>query len=333
MQPIDSWAPTNGFGPRVTYTPEALSVSRAPRGPRGARGIYLVEFSNGACYIGISGSNCAHRLAAHGKTYDDISAFRLQRFSGSYSALRARERELIHDAEKHGLVVRNREHALRFEGTSVFDDVVDPDEQELWLEEPSVRNALDDACTPPALPASHIEGYAHRWKRFTDRPDADELVRLVNLYLSDTVCHPHRTEAQFWSVSCLPTSNPNRLACVTLNWMETFVLFVAPSGQVRASLFVDGEELPQGRIRQALYLRRRGIHRSSITHAPGGPTQKHLIARGPEAIAAMITDPVIARAAASLNLALMRKGRSSQTRSHCAQLAQAALHSAIPDPA
>ncbi|WP_169652700.1 hypothetical protein [Rhodococcus sp. 105337] len=167
-----------------------------------------MEFANDACYIGISGSDCASRLIAHGKTYDDITGFRLQRFAGSYSALRDRERSLIHDAEKSGLVVRNREHALRFE-----------------------------------------------------------------------------------------------------------------------------DELPHGASRCAIYLRRRGIRRGKIKHAPGGASQQQLIARGHKAIETMTEDPVIMRAAASLNLALMRKGRSSQIRSHCAQLARAALDATVLDPA
>ncbi|MGC5162994.1 hypothetical protein ACLQ3J_09755 [Rhodococcus sp. DT1] len=297
------------------------------------RGIYLVEFANGACYIGISGSDCASRLIAHGKTYDDITGFRLQRFAGAYSALRDRERSLIHDAEKSGLVVRNREHALRFEGTSVLNDVVTTDDQALWLEEPVARNSLDFDCAPPDLPANQIESYAHRWARFGGRPDATDLIEIVGKYLKSTVCHARRTEAQFWSVSCLPTSNPTRLSCVTINWMETFVLFTAPSGQVQASLFVDGDELPHGAFRCAIYLRRRGIRRGKIKHAPGGASQQQLIARGHKAIETMTEDPVIMRAAASLNLALMRKGRSSQIRSHCAQLARAALDATVLDPA
>lgn len=325
MHPTDQWATANGFGPRKNYTPEALSMPASRRGPKRLKGLYLVEFENGACYIGISKTDCARRLVAHGKTYDDVIGFRVQRFTGSYSALRDRERSLIHDAERSGLVVRNREHALRFEGESTLDSLVISDEQELWLEEPA-DTLLDDAASdPPTLPSSQIEGYRHRWARFSARPDAVELAEIVGSYLRSSVCYPRRTEAQFWSVSCLPTSNPDRLACVTLNWMETFVLFTDSSGQVCASLFVDGEELPHGKLRRAVYLRRLGVKRGWIKHAPGGPSQQHLIARGHKKIKDLIADPVIVRAAASLNIALMRKGRGSQTKTHCFQLARAAF--------
>jgi len=43
----------------------------------------------------------------------------------------------------------------------------------------------------------------------------------------------------------------------------------------------------------------------------------------------MIADPVIIRAAASLNIALMRKGRGSQTKTHCFQLARAAFRQTV----
>ena len=159
MHPTELWATDTGFGPRTSYTPEALSTPASRRGPKRLKGLYIVEFENGACYIGISKVDCARRLVAHGTTYDDVIGFRVQRFAGSYSALRDRERSLIHDAERSGIVVRNREHALRFEGTSTLDTLVSSDEQASWLEE-SADTLPDDAVSaPPTLPSSQIEGY------------------------------------------------------------------------------------------------------------------------------------------------------------------------------
>lgn len=59
MHPTDQWATANGFAPRRSYTPETLSMPASRRGPKRLKGLYLVEFENGACYIGISKPDCA----------------------------------------------------------------------------------------------------------------------------------------------------------------------------------------------------------------------------------------------------------------------------------
>jgi len=325
MHPTEQWATTNGFGPRKSYTPEAPSTPASRRGPKRLKGLYLVEFENGACYVGMSRSDCARRLIAHGKTYDDVIGFRIQRFTGSVAALLGRECSLIEDAERSGLVVRNRVHASRFGGVLTFDSIVTGDEQACWLDAPEQSHA-DDAISPaPDLPSSQIEGYRHRWARFSARADAADLAGILGTYLTKTVCYPRRTEAQFWSVSCFPTSDPSKLACVSLHRKNTFILSVDHRGRVQASMFVDGNKLPNGKFRRFIYLRRRGIKLIRAVHVPAQSSQQELSARGAKRITTMVSDPLVAHAAASANIELMRKGRGPHTSTHCFQLARAAL--------
>ncbi|MEV0947205.1 hypothetical protein [Rhodococcus sp. NPDC049939] len=317
------WADRHGFEPEVKWDPGWLSRPARSNGPSGLRGLYLVQFCTGSVYIGISTVDCANRLRAHGQRWDDIASVRLMPFDGTTAKLCRRERELVHAAEKNGIVVRNREHALRFEGESSLDRIVDVDLQTEWLENPADVTATDTA-TPVELPASQIEAYADRFSRLVDRPDHRQLIDALDTYLHRTMPLPVRTEAAFWAVSCYPTSDRRRIMCVTVNWMQTFVLFDR-GDEIEAWFHVDKNELPSNPIARTWFLRRRGIRRGFVWFERGGAHQIHLIVRTRDALAKALADPLITRAAASFNLDLMRKGPCSQTKVHCAQLADAAL--------
>ncbi|MFC9516430.1 hypothetical protein ACFTSD_11930 [Nocardiaceae bacterium NPDC056970] len=287
--------------------------------------MYLVQFANGAVYIGISTVDCASRLQAHGTRWDDVVAVRLMPFPGATAALRLRERDLVHAAEKAGVVVRNREHALHFEGSSTLDQLVDVDLQAEWLDDPARVNAADTA-RPVILPVSQVEAYADRYKRFEQRPDHRDLLDALGTYLQHTMPLPSRTEASFWSVSCHPTSNKQRIACVNVNQMETLVILQPDvSDDIHAFVNVDQTELPANRLRRRWFLMRRGIRTGAGRYASGGTNQIQLVVDGRAALTRMLNDTEIQRAAASFNLHLMRKGPCRHTKAHCAQLAAAAL--------
>ncbi|RVW00868.1 hypothetical protein EF834_15865 [Rhodococcus spongiicola] len=307
----------------TAWDPKWLSSPARSGGPAELRGLYLVQFSTGAVYIGISTVDCASRLRTHGQRWEDIAAVRLMPLDGTSTELRRRERGLVHAAEKNGIVVRNREHALRFEGVSSLDRIVDVEQQADWVEDPAGMNAADDG-EPVQLPASQIEAYADRYARLMKRPDHHRLTDALGTYLRHTMPFPARTEASFWSVSCYPTTDKTRIMCVTVNWMETFVL-LDRGDDIEAWIFVDRNELPSNPIARRWFLRRRGIRRGYRRHPTGGVHQMHLRVRGHDTLANMLADTALTRAAASFNLDLMRKGTCSQTRSHCAQLADAAL--------
>ncbi len=325
------WADKQGFEAEAAWDPAWVSQPRGTGGPKGLRGLYLVQFANGAVYVGISTVDCASRLRAHGDRWDDIVSVRLLPFPGATDALRRRERKLIHGAETAGIVVRNREHALRFEGTSTFDQLVDVDLQTEWLDNPAAVNAAD-AATPVTLPASQIEAYADRYRRFEARQDHQQVLEALRSYLRHTMPLPARTEASFWSVSCHPTSNKQRIVCVNVNQMETFVVFHPDTGaDIHAFVNVDRTELPANSLKRRWFLLRRGIRIGSGRYVSGGADQIQLRVTGHATLARMLDDPVIQRAAASFNLHLMRKGPCRHTKAHSAQLADAALsRSRIP---
>ncbi len=226
-------------------------------------------------------------------------------------------------------MVRNREHALRFEGTSLLEQLVDIDLQTEWLDNPAAVNAADTA-TPVMLPASQIEAYADRYRRFEGRR---QVLDAVGSYLRHTMPLPARTEASFWAVSCHPTSNKQRVLCVNVNQMETFVVFHPDTGSgLHAFVNVDRTELPANDLKRRWFLLRRGIRIGSSRYVSGGADQIQLRVTGHAALARMLDDPVMRRAAASFNLHLMRKGPCRHTKAHSAQLADAALsRTRVPD--
>lgn len=246
-------------------------------------------------------------------------------FPADTAGLRRRERDLIHAAESAGIVVRNREHALRFEGASTLDQLVDVDLQTEWLDDPAAVNAGDTA-DPVVLPVSQVESYTDRYPRFEARHDHGELLDALGTYLLHTMPLPNRTEASFWSVSCYPTSNKARVACVNVNQMETLVI-VQPDGSedIHAFVNVDQSELPANRLRRRWFLLRRGIRIGTGKYVSGGADQIQLRVDGRAALTRMLNAPEVQRAAASFNLHLMRKGPCRHTKAHCVQLADAAL--------
>jgi len=68
--------------------------------------------------------------------------------------------------------------------------------------------------------------YRHRFEMLKEKKDYPLLKRILHTYIHKCIPAFKKTEKDFWSLSCLPSTNTNwfrRYFCVNVNFMEVFV--------------------------------------------------------------------------------------------------------------
>ncbi|MDJ0361850.1 GIY-YIG nuclease family protein [Rhodococcus sp. H29-C3] len=303
----------------------------------GTAGYYLLEFTDGQCYIGES-IDIASRLNQHLGRFRDIATIRVRPEAKSNAQtsildhkrlLRLRERRLIHHAQESNLLARNVNEMATLVGESKHLDHVIPDaEQRRWLDAPDTVNRADS--TTQKFEHSQFLGAADNFRRFASMSESVEMLQLIGQYLTRCVPYPLRTEYQSWSVSCLPTTRsiPRRLSCVSIAMTETFVVNIDPtSGTIGGFIQVNDAELFSAGAASELAFRRRHPHAtlSVANYEESGPGQTIIFANSLAQLQQLRDDVAVTRAAATTALNIMRKGQSMHRRSHCPQLVAAAL--------
>src|SRR5687767_13700720 len=66
--------------------------------------------------------------------------------------------------------------------------------------------------------------YVARFEKLLRRPQAQEVLEIIGLYGRSCIPIPRRTEREYWSVSCLPSTSDRPLVRVSASWMELFTL-------------------------------------------------------------------------------------------------------------
>jgi len=322
---VVDWATRQGYLPR-SYTFDSRGFERFKKDfPVDRCGLYLFECANHDVYIGIA-KDAASRLPRHSKQHPDARIFRFLPHPGDEGERRKVERRLVRDAQRSGLIVRNREHASGHIGPSTLDQLVSKSEQDAWLRDPIDMNARDGSALVE-LDASQLAAHAGDFRRLQEHPRYDQIVAALGLYLSRCVPYPCRTEATFWTVSCFPSSNRRRIFCISMAALETFYIAVSDeSDDIAAVFFVDNRYLPVSRWGRVL-LAARGVMFDEGTHKSGGGFEQCLIVDDIRFVRSALKSKHVRAAAAKFNLDLMRKRQSAYKPSHCRQLAAAALAS------
>lgn len=321
------WALGHGYDDRpYPFTRDGLTQFKADF-PLGRCGLYLFECTNHDIYIGIA-KDVAQRLPHHLKKHPDVQTFRFLPHPGDERERRTVERRLVRDAQRSGLIVRNREHASGHVGPSTLDAVITEDEQTAWLRDPIGVNAGDRSALV-ALDPSQLAAHDGDFRRLRQHPRYDTIVEVLGVYAARCIPFPRRTEASFWTVSCFPGSNRRRIFCVSMAALETFYIAVSDtSDTITAVLFVDKRHLPAGRWGRALLAARGVMFDDEYTHKSGGAFEQCLIVHDIRSLRSVLKSKQVRRAAAAFNLDLMRKRQSAYKPSHCRQLAAAALEAA-----
>ncbi|MDF3312572.1 GIY-YIG nuclease family protein [Rhodococcus sp. T2V] len=333
LRKVADWARENGFSEALP--PTRAEVTRYLQNlDHGTVGFYVLEFTDGQCYVGES-IDLPGRLDQHRGRYSDLQRIRLRPDDTPRGHpdvkrhLRLQERSFIHRAHEAGLYARNiNEMATMIGASKHLDEIVSPAEQEKWLNTPDSANAGDSAgrrvYTPERLASSTVN-----FREFVRRSDADQIARILGQYLSRCVPYPARTEYQSWALSCLtkPDRTKGRLSCITIAMTETLTLFFeVGGGGLRGKVQVNDAELfPTEYSELAFFRRHPTIRIAPAEYEESGPGQSFLYAYSLDDLERLLDDVAVTRAAATTALHIMRKRPCMQRKVHSPQLTAAAF--------
>jgi hypothetical protein len=290
-------------------------------------GIYLLRFPDSLFYIGQS-VNVVRRFSQHRRVHNDIVGFSFM--PTPEPGLDESEKAFIYRAEALGLKITNAVHMTNIVGTTDLDLILSSAEQDAWFRAPCRFNESDKASPIVLTEAQHVR-FAKHFSRFQQHPLALRSLALLQQYVLNCVPAPRRTEYSFWSVSCMPSTNRStwpRLFCVNAGVMEMFV--VGAKRQNTNSLWSFVNVAKDTVIEQwgSLSSLKRAFPFVEIVHrgyrdAGRNQVSLHVYKNAP--MEKLLGDPGVSKAAAMLNLRVMRKRATIYGKYHCTQLANRAL--------
>lgn len=286
-------------------------------------GIYLLEFKDGTYYIGQS-VDVARRFREHQRNFDDIVGFRFRPTIAE--ELDSSEIHLIHQSESIGMVLRNIEHAAVITGNSKLDSILPTDVQSAWL----AKGKLPDEYSRRTISTDESHAQRIRMERKYETIQQNPLYatarRLLASYIQKTIIAPGLTEYSYWSLSCLPSTNSGtwpRLICVNIRDMETFVLGYMINNPERIWGFINAtrDDFHRGTGRLRFHFTNPFVRIRRGAYQSPGFNQVQIEFTGAKAADRLLSDDAVYTSARSLNLHLMRKGRTLFSRYHCFPLA------------
>lgn len=163
--------------------------------------------------------------------------------------------------------------------------------------------------------------YLPRYHKLLARSQAGDVLACLALYGRECIPIPRRTEREYWSVSCLPSTSDKPLVRVNASWMELFTLYADGDG-VRGRFLVhlsdftaDGSVTPE-QVNDALL--EQGVARpEDVSYSfPNGDDIFCVKVTGAASIARFMATPHALRAIRRFNLTHMNRGRNAYQGSH-----------------
>lgn len=316
-----------GFPP-MTPVSTLLSISHLFGSSKKRCGIYLLAFHSEHFYIG-QAMDVVRRFSQHRRNYDDIIGFSF--IPVPKATLNDVEKELIFKAESIGFKLKNAVHVSIILGDTDFDLVMPITEQETWLSTAPRFDAVTDGnLTRITLPESQQVRFSKNFDQFTEHPLAQNALAFLTQYIRECIPAPRRTEYSFWSVSCMPSTNKNtwpRLYCVNAASMELFIVSWEKNSNLLWSVITIDENVlmehwpnPDEFIKKFPFVE--FIDRG---YRDAGQNQITLRCNGDARMDLLLADSGICKAAAAMNLRVMRKRANLYMQYHCSQLANEAL--------
>jgi hypothetical protein len=311
--------------PSLTEVRDRTSIADLFPNARKRTGIYCLALPNSVFYIG-QAVDVVRRFGQHRLARAEIAGISFQ--GHPRRTLNERERELIHEAERRGLVLNNFVHASAYEGESDLDQVVARVDQDRWLTDPEMVNRALSGAAPAFLRPQYARCEI-AFIRLRDRANFLSLRHLCSLYLRHCILVPRTTEGIFWSLSCLPSTGGRdwpRVAVFNMNWMETFVIGDPGRNSSKAwSFLVVAKSALNPRVAGSRSGWRvpKGVELLPSRYRAAGLDQIRLETFSLAAMEQLLCDPVVGQAARTLTLRVMRKGPTVYKQYHCPQLVNA----------
>lgn len=198
-------------------------------GTRFRRGIYILEFTNGERYVGLT-ENIVQRFRthAHGSkhhpAWTDISALQFARVPQK-EALSPLEKAMIAEQLNEQQRLRNRTFSFDSSEPRPLDFAISVEEQKHWIQETWVRETYNFSQLPNLgpLPSPKVQ-------RSTDAATYAKILADLSFALSDIIPLAPDTEKEFWTLTDLPSTNRNsRYAAINTGVVEMIVLLKSKS--------------------------------------------------------------------------------------------------------
>ncbi len=206
-----------------------------------------------------------------------------------------------------------------------------PDDQRRWLADPTTLPPGSRAAIPADLRAKQ----APKFTRLQQRFDVKRIISCLRQYVAACIPAPARTEAAYWSVSCMPSTNAStwpRLACFNSNTMAICVVGHRKENPRQIWAFVNVANLafrtayPQDAAFLAVYP---DATIDLVGYVAAGLDQVCIGVEGLDQLERLFCDLGIGAAARLLNVHLMRKRTNFFARFHCYDLADALICSRV----
>jgi len=168
--------------------------------------------------------------------------------------------------------------------------------------------------------------YVTRFEKLLGRPQAQEVLEILGLYGQDCIPVPRKTERDYWSVSCLPSTSDKPLVRVNASWMELFALY-ADCEDIRARFIVHlsdftADNSPERHHVDELSLEQCVTSPENVSYFfPNGKDIFGINVRGSASIRKFLATRRVLRAIRTFNLTHMNRGRNAYQASHCYSLA------------
>ncbi len=194
---------------------------------------------------------------------------------------------------------------------------VSPEQQFDWLE--GGLDLFDSGARSEELEQRFK--YAARFEKLRRRPQAEAVLDILGRYGRTCIPLPRRTERDYWSVSCLPSTSDKPLVRVNASWMELFTLY-ADGEDVRARFILHLSDFTRDGSPMQDQLDRDFLD-SCIAppedigwFIPRGADMFGIKVRGAGAIREFMACPRALRAIRRFNLTHMNRGRNAYQASH-----------------
>lgn len=203
---------------------------------------------------------------------------------------------------------------------------LDPQQQRDWIDG---RTNLRDADERSVSIEQRFK-YAARFEKLLLRPQARDVLEILELYGRNCIPIPRRTERHYWSVSCLPSTSDRPLVRVNASWMELFTLYADGEGirarfLVHLSDFTTDHSPAQGHLDEPFLEHCVATPEDIGYFFPRGDDNLGINVRGNASIRKFLGAHRVVRAIRTFNLTHMNRGRNAYQKSHCYSLADCIL--------
>jgi hypothetical protein len=195
--------------------------------------------------------------------------------------------------------------------------LLDLEQQHNWIDGKATLDDADERSESVELRFKYLE----RFQKLLRRPQAQDVLKILRLYGQHCIPLPRKTERQYWSVSCLPSTSDKPLVRVNASWMELFTIY-ADGEDVRARFLVHLSDFTTDHSPEQAHVDQTFLERCAKTPEdvswffPRGADIFGINVRGAASIRKVLVNPKLLRAVRRFNLTHMNRGRNAYQASH-----------------